>query len=99
MQEADKLGQIADGDILPLGRQSVLKRYVDAAVAVLNVKDHGIAASLFPALYQADSMSAAGGHAGQVDGAHLAIFRKGTALFHDRLGFHAWNQNLFVFLE
>src|SRR5262249_16154720 len=68
VQEAHILGQIGDGMMLHLFGQRMLKRHVDTAIAILNIKDHSIAACSFPALYQFNSMSAAGSSSGHIYG-------------------------------
>src|SRR5438270_3585902 len=92
MQETHVLGQVGDGIIPDLARQRMLKRNVDGAIAILNVKDHGVAASLLPALDQLNAAGAAGRSAGQVDSANLAFLGKGPRLLHDRLWLDAGNK-------
>ena len=49
VQETNVLGQIGDRMILYLFSQRMIKRDVDAAVAVFNVENHCISARLLPA--------------------------------------------------
>src|ERR1700733_13887029 len=63
-----------------LAQQRVLEGNVDAAVGILDVEDHGVAADLAPVLDDAESVIAGGHDAGQVDGADFEIFRNGNRL-------------------
>ncbi len=53
--------------------QGMLERYVDRSVAILNIKDHCIAARLAPFLYDAQTVIASRHQSGQINGAHLEV--------------------------
>src|SRR5260221_12101955 len=59
MQVAHVLRQVGDGIVLDFPRQRMLKRNVDGAVTVLNVKHHGVSARITPAAHQFNASGAA----------------------------------------
>ena len=84
MEEAGELGKTPDGNVLPLGRQWVLERYVNQAVQVLYVEDDGIAAGFPPTPNQLQTMLTASHVAGKVNTAHLEILGDGNRLLDQR---------------
>src|ERR1022692_943091 len=73
VQEVYKLRQVVNVDLM-LAQQRMLEGNIDAAVAVLNIEDHGVAADFAPVADDAHSVIAGRHHAGQVDGADFKIF-------------------------
>src|ERR1700733_10309412 len=82
-----------------LAQQRVLEGNVDAAVGILDVEDHGVAADFAPVADDAESVIAGGHDAGQVDGADFEISRNGNSLFGDRSGEDSGDDDIFVGLE
>src|SRR5215469_17020038 len=82
MQKVCKFRHIADVDMLPAG-QRMVEGNVDAAVAVLDIENYGIAPHFTPVLDNAYAVVASGHHAGQVNGADFEIVGDRDGLLDD----------------
>src|SRR5215475_13058549 len=98
MQEAGKLGHVANVDVLASGERMV-ERDVYAAIAVLDVEDHGIAADFAPVLDDAYPVVTSCHDAGQVDGANLEIFGDRDRLLDDGRRQDSWHDQLLPCLQ
>src|SRR5580658_6103498 len=72
MQESDKLGKIRKRSVV-LAEQRMFERNIHAAVAVFDVKYHGISANFAPVADDPYSMITAGHEARQINGANFEI--------------------------
>src|SRR5262245_4194559 len=73
MQEAHVLRQIWNGAMSRLRRERMFKGDAQAAIAVLDIEDDGVAANCVPALYDVNPLGAACHGSRQIDGADLVV--------------------------
>src|SRR5215475_10279706 len=98
MQEAGKLGHVANVDVLASGER-VVERDVYAAVAVLDIEDHGIAADFAPVLDDAYPVVTSGHHASQIDCAYFKILRDRNGFLDDRRRQNSGHDDLFAWFQ
>ena len=76
-----------------LTQEGMLKRNVDAAVTVFDVKNHRVAAHFAPPPDNTQTVIAARHQTGQIDRSHLKIARHGDRLFHNRCIQDSWDDD------
>ena len=80
VQEADQLRDIMDVNLV-FSEERVLEGNRHAAVGVLNVEDHGVAANFAPVTDNVNSLVAGRHDSSEIDGADFEILRNGHGLF------------------
>src|SRR6266568_7669684 len=98
VQEADEFRQVGDV-VLLAGGEWMIEGNVDDAVAVLDIKHHGVAADFAPATNNAQAAIATGHHAGQVDGAYFEVLGNGYGFLYNRRVQNSGDDQLFARME
>src|SRR5580698_1199218 len=98
VQEVNELGQIVNVNLV-LAEQRVLEGNGHAAVGILYVENHGVAADFTPVADDAQAVVAGGHDAGQVDGADFEILGDGDRLLDDGRGKNSGDDDIFVGFE
>src|SRR5215468_5893265 len=98
MEEAGKLRDVANVDVLASGKR-VFERDIHAAVAVLDIEDHGVAADFAPVLDDAYPVVTSGHHAGQIDCAYFEILRDANGFLDDRRRQNSGHDDLLAGLQ
>jgi hypothetical protein len=93
VQEVNELRQIVDIHLV-LAEQRMLERNVHAAVGILDIEDHGVAANFAPVANDANSVIAGRHDAGQVDRADFKILGHGNCFLDDGRGENSRNGDL-----
>ena len=86
MQEVDELRQVMECSAVVAPEQRMLEGDGDAAIAVLDIEDHGVAAHFTPVADDANAMIAGRHDSGEVDGPYFKITLHRDRFFDDRLG-------------
>ena len=99
MNVARELGKLRNGMGLLAASQFVSKRNRNQAVAILNIKDHRVAAHVAPVPQNLAAALAARHQARQVNRAHFKILGDWNRLLHNRFGDPTRNRQRFPHLH
>src|ERR1700759_2602523 len=99
MQKAHIFRQVRDRVIVNFFGQRMIKRNIDAAIAVFYIENNGVSARLVPMSYQFNAMCTAGRSARHINRADFSLFCEWTLLFRNWLWLNAGNQDGLAFFE